>query len=28
MIHSPTTGSVVSVVPIYWDSFVGAARPG
>jgi len=27
MIHSPTTGSVVSVVPIYWDSFVGAARP-
>ena len=28
MIHSPTTGDVVSVVPIYWDSFVGAARPG
>jgi peptidoglycan DL-endopeptidase CwlO len=28
MIHSPTTGSVVSVVPIYWSSFVGAARPG
>lgn len=28
MIHSPHTGSVVSVVPIYWDSFVGAARPG
>ena len=28
MIHSPKTGSVVSVVPIYWDSFVGAARPG
>lgn len=28
MIHSPTTGSVVSVVPIYWGSFVGAARPG
>ena len=28
MIHSPQTGSVVSVVPIYWDSFVGAARPG
>lgn len=28
MIHSPNTGSVVSVVPIYWDSFVGAARPG
>ena len=28
MIHSPQTGSVVSVVPIYWSSFVGAARPG
>jgi cell wall-associated NlpC family hydrolase len=28
MIHSPTTGSVVSVVPIYWSSFVGATRPG
>jgi cell wall-associated NlpC family hydrolase len=28
MIHSPTTGSVVSVVPIYWDSFAGATRPG
>ena len=28
MIHSPQTGSVVSVVPIYWDSFVGATRPG
>ena len=28
MIHSPQTGSVVQVVPIYWDSFVGAARPG
>jgi cell wall-associated NlpC family hydrolase len=28
MIHSPTTGSVVSVVPIYWDSFAGAVRPG
>jgi cell wall-associated NlpC family hydrolase len=28
MIHSPHTGSVVSVVPIYWDSFAGAARPG
>ena len=27
-IHSPHTGSVVSVVPIYWDSFSGAARPG
>ena len=28
MIHSPHSGSVVSVVAIYWDSFVGAARPG
>ncbi|HEU4355794.1 MAG TPA: NlpC/P60 family protein [Actinomycetota bacterium] len=28
MIHSPHTGSVVSVVSVYWDSFVGAARPG
>jgi cell wall-associated NlpC family hydrolase len=28
MIHSPHTGSVVSVVSVYWDSFTGAARPG
>ena len=28
MIHSPHTGSTVSVVSVYWDSFVGAARPG
>jgi peptidoglycan DL-endopeptidase CwlO len=28
MIHSPQTGSVVSVVSVYWDSVVGAARPG
>ena len=28
MIHSPHTGSVVQVVSVYWDSFVGAARPG
>lgn len=28
MIHSPHSGSVVSVVPVYWDSFVGASRPG
>jgi cell wall-associated NlpC family hydrolase len=28
MIHSPHTGSVASVVSVYWDSFVGAARPG
>jgi len=27
MIHSPHTGSVVSVVPVYWQYFVGAARP-
>ncbi len=28
MIHSPSTGDVVSVVSIYWDQFSGAARPG
>lgn len=28
MIHSPHTGSTVSVVSVYWGSFVGAARPG
>jgi cell wall-associated NlpC family hydrolase len=28
MIHSPQTGTAVSVVSVYWDSFVGAARPG
>lgn len=28
MIHSPHTGSTVHVSAIYWDSFVGAARPG
>jgi peptidoglycan DL-endopeptidase CwlO len=28
MIHSPHSGDVVSVVSVYWDSFVGAARPG
>lgn len=28
MIQSPNTGSTVSVVSVYWDSFVGAARPG
>src|SRR4029450_3824201 len=26
MIHSPQTGSVVSVGPLYWGSFVGALR--
>lgn len=28
MIHSPHTGDVVRVVAIYWQYFVGAARPG
>jgi peptidoglycan DL-endopeptidase CwlO len=28
MIHSPHTGDVVRVVAVYWDSFVGASRPG
>jgi cell wall-associated NlpC family hydrolase len=28
MIHSPHTGSSVSIVPVYWEHFVGAARPG
>jgi cell wall-associated NlpC family hydrolase len=28
MIHSPHSGDVVRVVAVYWDSFVGAARPG
>lgn len=28
MIHSPHTGSTVHVVSVYWESFVGAARPG
>jgi cell wall-associated NlpC family hydrolase len=28
MIDSPHTGTVVQVRPIYWDNFVGAARPG
>jgi cell wall-associated NlpC family hydrolase len=27
MIHSPHTGAYVEVVPVYWDEFVGAARP-
>lgn len=27
MIHSPHTGSTVSVVSVYWEHFVGAARP-
>jgi peptidoglycan DL-endopeptidase CwlO len=28
MIHSSHPGTTVSVVAVYWDSFVGAARPG
>jgi cell wall-associated NlpC family hydrolase len=28
MIHSSHPGTTVSVVSVYWDSFVGAARPG
>lgn len=28
MIHSPRTGSAVSIAPVYWEHFVGAARPG
>jgi cell wall-associated NlpC family hydrolase len=28
MIHSSHPGSTVGVVSVYWDSFVGAARPG
>jgi cell wall-associated NlpC family hydrolase len=28
MIHAPHTGSVVSRVAVYWQYFVGAARPG
>src|SRR3990170_4989192 len=28
MIDSPRTGTVVQVRPIYWENFVGAARPG
>jgi cell wall-associated NlpC family hydrolase len=27
MIHAPHTGDVVSIVPVYWQYFVGAARP-
>jgi cell wall-associated NlpC family hydrolase len=28
MIHSSNPGTTVGVVSVYWDSFVGAARPG
>ena len=27
MIHAPHTGSVVQIVPVYWQYFTGAARP-
>jgi cell wall-associated NlpC family hydrolase len=27
MIHAPHTGSVVQIVPVYWQYFSGAARP-
>src|SRR5436190_384560 len=27
MIHAPHTGDVVSIVPVYWQYFSGAARP-
>ena len=27
MIHAPHTGSYVQIVPVYWQYFVGAARP-
>ena len=27
MIHPPHTGSVVQIVPVYWQYFTGAARP-
>ncbi len=28
MIHSPHTGGYVEVIPVYWQYYVGAARPG
>jgi cell wall-associated NlpC family hydrolase len=28
MIHAPHTGGVVEVIPVYWEYYVGAARPG
>jgi cell wall-associated NlpC family hydrolase len=28
MIHAPHTGGVVEIIPVYWDYYVGAARPG
>lgn len=28
MIHSPHTGGYVEVIPVYWEYYVGAGRPG
>jgi cell wall-associated NlpC family hydrolase len=28
MIHAPHTGGHVEVIPVYWEYYVGAARPG
>jgi cell wall-associated NlpC family hydrolase len=28
MIQSPHSGSEVQIVPVYWNNFVGATRPG
>jgi len=28
MIHAPHTGGYVEVIPVYWQYYVGAARPG
>ena len=28
MIHAPHTGGHVEVIPVYWQYYVGAARPG
>ena len=28
MIHAPHTGGVVEIIPVYWQYYVGAGRPG
>jgi cell wall-associated NlpC family hydrolase len=28
MIHAPHTGAYVERIPVYWEYFTGAARPG
>jgi cell wall-associated NlpC family hydrolase len=28
MVHAPHTGAYVEVVDVYWQYYVGAARPG